>query len=124
MAIAVGYTPVSRGAGMAIFARLAEHWRIPKKDWHVLLGRESSNTLRNWEGNPSPLDADVQERLSHLVAIYDASHRLFGDQAFADRWIHTANRAFGDATPLSRLLTGRFSDLYEVRLYLEQSLAR
>jgi hypothetical protein len=123
VATAVGFSPVSRGAGVAIFARLADRWRIPKKDWPVLLGC-SSNTIRNWEGSESPLDADVQERLSHLVAIYDAIHRLFGDPTFADRWIHTDNRAFGGAPPLSRLLTGQFSDIYDVRLYLEQCLSR
>jgi hypothetical protein len=130
LATTLGFAPVSRAVGLAIFSRLAHRWRIPKGDWHVVLGRDSPNTIRNWERSARasdvgpPLDADVQERLSHLVAIYDALHRLFGDPTFADRWVHVGNRAFGGDPPLARLLTGRFSDIYEVRLYLEQCLNR
>jgi hypothetical protein len=126
MPTAVGFSPVSRSAGIAIFAKLAERWHIPRGEWHVLLGRDSPNTIRNWEkasGN-APLDADVQERLSHLVAIYDALHRIFGDSTFADEWIRVGNDAFGGDAPVTRLFSGRFADLYEVRLYLERSLAR
>ncbi len=121
----VGHEPVSRRVGMKAFQSLAEKWQIPRSDWPVLLGRSSTTTIRNWKENAKkPLDADVAERLSHLVSIYDGLHRLFGDSAYADAWIHEPNRAFGDQSPLERLLNGQFADLYEVRLYIEQALAR
>lgn len=123
-----GKTPVSRRVGMKAFSNLANRWKLDKGTWHVLLGRNSPNTIRNWihdaeKGDASPLDFDVQERLSHLLSIYDGLHRLFGDAEYADQWVHTPNRAFGGEAPLQRMLTGRFSDLYDVRLYIERALA-
>ena len=103
-------------------SRLAERWDIPKGDWHTLLGRHSPNTIRNWATSDQALEADVQERLSHLVSIYDALHRIFGDEAFADAWLHRAHVAFGGQAPLDRMRSGKFSDLYDVRLYLDQAL--
>jgi hypothetical protein len=128
--LAIGNPPVSRRVGIRAFVNLADRWKIEKGAWPALLGRSSPNTIRHWiksaetgEDRDAPLEADVQERLSHLLSIYDGLHRLFGDDAYADAWIRTENRAFGGQTPLSRLLTGRFSDLYEVRLYIERALA-
>jgi hypothetical protein len=128
--LAVGNPPVSRRVGIRAFVNLADRWKIEKGAWPALLGRSSPNTIRHWiktaesgEERDAPLEADVQERLSHLISIYDGLHRLFGDSAYADAWIRTENRAFGGQAPLSRLLTGRFSDLYEVRLYVERALA-
>ncbi|MGH7706772.1 MAG: antitoxin Xre/MbcA/ParS toxin-binding domain-containing protein [Vulcanimicrobiaceae bacterium] len=126
----VGHAPVPRRIGVQAFLRLAERWGLDRGDLHVLLGRNSPNTIRNWikaadhdRERDVRLEADVQERLSHLVAIYDGLHRLFGDAAYADAWIRTENRAFGGQTPLSRMLSGQFADLYEVRLYIERSIA-
>jgi hypothetical protein len=128
--LAVGNPPVSCRVGIRAFVNLADRWKIEKGAWPALLGRSSPNTIRHWiksaetgEDRDAPLEADVQERLSHLLSIYDGLHRLFGDDAYADAWIRTENRAFGGQTPLSRLLSGRFSDLYEVRLYIERALA-
>lgn len=125
--LAVADPPVSRRVGMRAFVNLAGRWKIEKGAWPALLGRSSPNTIRHWikagADRDAPLEADVQERLSHLLSIYDGLHRLFGDDAYADAWIRTENRAFGGQTPLSRLLTGRFSDLYDVRLYIERALA-
>ncbi len=127
---AVGREPIPRRVGMRAFVALAGRWKLSKGDWPILLGGRSANTIRHWvkaaeEGTERDvvLDADVQERLSHLVAIYDGLHRLFGDEAYADAWIRTPNQAFAGQTPLERMLTGQFSDLYEVRLYVERALA-
>jgi len=112
---------------MRAFVRLAERWDLDKADWPRLLGR-SENTVRAWvkaidtDGPQTYLDADVAERLSHLVSIYDGLHRLFGDPAYADRWPKLPNRAFGDHPPLQFMLHG-FSELHNVRLYIERALA-
>ena len=126
----VGNAAIPRRVGIKAFLTLAERWKLPKGDWPRLLGRRAPNTIRHWvkaaENDAErdvPLDADVLERLSHLVAIYDGVHRLFGDEAYADAWIRTGNRAFGGQSPLERILTGQFGDLYEVRLYVERALA-
>jgi antitoxin Xre/MbcA/ParS-like protein len=127
---AVGHARIPRRVGIRAFVNLAERWQLEKAAWPVLLGRNSPNTIRNWikateqdEDRDAMLEADVQERLSHLISIYDGLHRLFGDDKYADNWIRTENRAFGGQTPLSRMLTGQFADLYEVRLYIERALA-
>jgi Antitoxin Xre/MbcA/ParS C-terminal toxin-binding domain/Antitoxin Xre-like helix-turn-helix domain len=128
--VAVRHQPIPRRVGIRAFINLAARWGLEKSAWPVLLGRSSPNTIRAWikaaernEDRDAPLEADVQERLSHLISIYDGLHRLFGDEAYADAWIRTENRAFGGDTPLSRMLSGKFADLYEVRLYVERALA-
>jgi hypothetical protein len=120
---------VDRGVAVRAFVGVAERWNIPKGDWPALLGKSSPNTVRSWIesaslGDPvgARLDADVAERISHLLSIYDGLHRLFGDGAYADRWIRLENAAFGGEAPLSRLRSGRFSDLYEIRIYVERAL--
>jgi hypothetical protein len=127
---AVGHAPIPRRVGIRAFLSLADRWKLEKSDWPILLGRRAPNTIRHWikaadddAERDVPLDADIQERLSYLVAIYDGLHRLFGDDAYADAWIRTPNGAFGGQLPLERLLTGQFSDLYEIRVYIERALA-
>lgn len=123
---AIAHKPIPRRVGIRAFQRLADRWSIKKKDWHILLGRNSPNTVQNWiksTDHDAFLETDVQERLSHLIAIYDGLHRLFGDAKYADEWIHTPNKAFGGQKPLDRMLSGQFSDIYEVRLYIERALA-
>ena len=112
---------------MKAFLRLAQRWQLPRKSWPTILSR-SARALDGWvseiaSNKEAKLDSDVEERLSHLIAIYDGLHRLFGDPAYADAWIRTPNRAFGGQQPIDKMLTGTFADLYEVRQYIERALA-
>lgn len=119
---------VPRRIGIQAFVSLTERWQIAKAAWPILLGR-SPSTIRTWlrvsKGGINrevPLAEDVQERISHLVSIYDGLHRLFGDVPYSDSWIQTPNHAFGDQTPLERLLRGDLASMGEVRSYVERAL--
>jgi hypothetical protein len=112
---------------MKAFVRLAERWRLHRTAWPALLAR-SQRAIDGWKSDiesdrDTKLDADVAERISHLVAIYDGLHRLFGNSEYADSWVHQPNRAFGGQKPIDRLLTGMFTDLYDVRIYVDRALA-
>lgn len=94
-----------------------------RRDLPALLGRKP-RTVRSWyERPPASLDNDVLERIGHIVAIYDALHTIFGDSAYADRWIHEPNQAFGSKKPAELILTGSFTALVDVHRYLQRALA-
>ncbi len=116
---------VSRRTALKILERIRDRWKLDRKDLPHLLGGISPRTLRYWfehEGG-QPLGPDVLERISHLVAIYDALHRLFnGNAEYADRWIAIPNDAFGGRPPLDILLAGGFTGLVEIRRYLDIAL--
>jgi hypothetical protein len=68
---------------------------------------------------PSALDADVLERIGHVLAIYNGLHAIFGDAIFADAWVHKPNAAFAGEAPIARILTGSFTALVQVRNYVD-----
>jgi hypothetical protein len=120
---------VSRTVALGAIQELAERWGVPKTKRYLLLGQPES-TVNHWfaalnrdELGDAPLDQTMLERISHLVSIYDGLHRLFvGGEA--DAWMHRANRAFAERTPLDVLLTGSFENLLKVRYYIDQALYR
>lgn len=119
-----GSAAIKRTVAMRLVLRLAEHWGLRRSDVPALLATPA-RTARDWaESDRGPLDAGVRERISHLLAIYDGLHAIFGDARFADRWIHETNRAFGGRRPADLLLSGSFTALVQVRLYIERALAQ
>lgn len=130
MARAVSYLLDSAGAAAAIprpvalkaLERIAERWHLKRQQIPAIMGRPP-RTVRDWfASDRGSLEPDVNERISHLIGIYDGLHRLFGDDAYADRWIHEPNAAFGGIAPRDLLLTGRFTAIVEVRRYIEEAL--
>lgn len=120
---------VSRRVAAAALRGLAQHWRTPMSEWPAILAR-SKSTVYSWlreddQGEAHrALDADVAERLSHLVSIYNGLHLLFGDDPFADEWMHVKNRAFGGIAPIDLIKTGHFSDIFRVRNYVDHANAQ
>lgn len=115
---------VSRAVALKALARIAERWGLERTDLPRLLGMLPARTVRDWyvRERSQPLPHDVLERISHVIGIYDGLHRLFGDDAYADRWISVENAAFGDRAPRELLLSGSFTALVEVRRYVERAL--
>lgn len=107
---------------MKALGRLAERWKLKRNDIPQLLARPDRTVRRWFERDGGTLDPDVLERISHLVGIYDGLHRLFGDAAYADRWVHEPNAAFRNRRPLELLRSGSFTTLVQVRRYIEQAL--
>lgn len=112
------------GPALRTVFNILEAWRIPVKDWGVLLG-VSQPTVHRWKSDPEAAgranSRDLLERLSYILGIYKALQILLPDPAAADSWVRRANRAplFGGRTPLERILGGNVADLYEVRRWLD-----
>ena len=62
---------------------------------------------------------DTLERVSHVFGIFKALQVLFPDSVRADEWIDRPSRRLGGATARSRLTSGRFTDLVDLRHYLD-----
>jgi uncharacterized protein (DUF2384 family) len=115
---------VSDDAATALraFFRLADDWHLTIEEQRTLLGMPARTTFYRWRhGEHGALSVDLVERLSHLLAIYGALHRIYLEHDRADDWIRRPNTAppFGGRPPIERLLDGRNADLYVVRRHLE-----
>lgn len=119
----ISYTRrIASSRALAAADRVARNWQLMRRDLYALLGRKP-RTVRYWfERPPAILDNDVLERIGHIVGIYDALHTIFGDSAYADRWIHEPNQAFNNKKPAELILTGSFAALIDVHHYLQQVL--
>lgn len=114
---------IPRPVALKALTRIAARWGLKKNEIPELLGR-APRTVRDWfRTDRGSLEPDVNERISHLIGIFDGLHRLFGDNDYADQWIREQNAAFGGLTPLQLLMTGRFTAIVEIRRYIEESLA-
>ena len=109
-------------AAIRAFLRLREKWELSDEEARVLLGDVSRTTLHNWRTKPpAALGRDTLERISYLLGIYKGLRMLLPEEHRAESWIKQPNRAFGNHTPLSRMLGGNVSDLWEVRRYVDHA---
>jgi hypothetical protein len=108
--------------GLTLFARLADEWSLSSAEQLALLGLTSRETLRRWmQDRERALGRDTLERLSHLVAIYDALGTLFAHSDETRRsWVRRPNTAplFG-GRPALALMTATMSGLSDTRRYLD-----
>ena len=112
----------SSGPALRTFFRLAERWKLDMDEQMILLGVSARSTFFKWKKNrDGHLSLDTLERISYLLGIFKALHILLPDEDAADAWIRKANSAplFGGRAALERMLSGRVSDLYVVRQYLD-----
>ena len=113
---------ISPRVALEALARIAERWQLKQQDLPALLGT-SPRTVRAWyKTPPARLDRHVLERISHVLAIYNALQAIFGSP-FADEWVHQPNRAFADRPPIELLRTGGFTELVDIRRYLDRAMA-
>lgn len=104
------------------FLRLQEAWDLSDKDAQRLLGDVSRTTLHNWRTKPpQAVSRDTLERISYLLGIFKGLSILLPQKEQADAWIKKQNAAFGEQTPLQRMLAGNISDLLEVRRYIDHA---
>jgi hypothetical protein len=59
--------------------------------------------------------------MSYLLGIYKGLRILLPQKARADGWIKEPNMAFGDQSPLQRMLGGNIADLLMVRRYVDHA---
>jgi len=109
------------GPALRTFFRIAEQWGLTNEEQMTLLGAERS-TFYKWKRERAGfLAKDTLERISYILGIYKALHILLPNEQAADAWVRRPNTAslFGGKSALARMLSGRVSDLYVVRQYLD-----
>jgi hypothetical protein len=88
----------------------------------ALLGASARSTFFKWKKDQDGhLSLDTLERISYLLGIFKALHILLPHEDAADAWVKKPNAAplFAGKSALDRMLSGRVSDLYVVRQYLD-----
>ncbi len=99
-------------------------WRASHSQARVLLGSPPERTYFAWRaGRASRVPADTLRRIGHIAGIFKALELLHASPAQADAWLRLPNRAFGEQTPLARMLAGDVTDLAAVRAYLDAARA-
>ena len=114
------------GPALRTFAGLAAAWRLSGPEQAKLLGLADASTLEHWKESPSPpLPDDTLERISYLLGIFRAINTLLPAEDRADRWLRAPNSAplFAGGSALDRMMTGKISDLEQVRRYLDNQLS-
>ncbi len=104
------------------FFRMASRWDLSADEQMTLLGLSARSTFFKWKkDHDGHLSMDTLERISYLLGIFKALHVLLPDEDAADSWIRKPNMAplFAGKPALTRMLSGRVSDLFLVRQYLD-----
>jgi len=108
------------GPAIRTFERIADRWNLSGVERERVLGLTHSKYHRvKANSNAASLSSDTLERVSHILGIFKALQVLFPDAQRADEWIDRPSRRLGGASARSRLTSGRFSDLVDLRRYLD-----
>jgi Protein of unknown function (DUF2384) len=109
------------GPALRTFFRIAEAWELTNDEQIILLGTERSTYFKWKRERDGLLSRDTLERISYILGIYKALHILLPNDQAADTWVKRSNTAplFGGKSAMDRMLSGRVSDLYVVRQYLD-----
>jgi hypothetical protein len=109
------------GPALRTFFNIAEAWHLTNDEQMTLLGAERSTFYKWKRERDGLLSKDTLERVSYILGIFKALNILLPKAEAADAWIRRPNTAplFGGKSALDRMLSGKVSDLYVVRQYLD-----
>jgi hypothetical protein len=110
------------GPALRTFFHIAEKWELTNDEQMTLLGIDARSTFFKWKRDRDGLlSRDTLERVSYILGIYKALNILLPNEQAADAWVRCLNTAplFGGKSALDRMLSGKVSDLYVVRQYLD-----
>jgi uncharacterized protein (DUF2384 family) len=108
------------GPAIRTFERIADRWKLSGAERERVLGLTHSKYHRvKVDPDRAVLLPDTLERVSHVFGIFKALQVLFPDSTRADGWIDRPSRRLGGETARSRLTSGRFTDLVDLRHYLD-----
>jgi uncharacterized protein (DUF2384 family) len=109
------------GPALRTFFRIAEVWQLNNDEQMTLLGVERSTFFKWKREREGLMSRDTLERVSYILGIYKALHILLPNEQAAANWVRRPNTAplFGGKSALDRMLSGKVSDLYVVRQYLD-----
>lgn len=116
------------GAALRSLLRIAARWRLDDADLALIMGDVPVGTIQRWrqprdraDHRPIVLTPDQRARADHVIGIHAALHRLFPDDAEADRWVHQPMHmpGFNGRSALTLMRQGGIRDLAYVRRCLE-----
>lgn len=110
------------GPALRAFFKIAERWGLDVEQQIVLLGQPARSTFFKWkQDRDGRLSMDTLERISYVLGIFKSLNVLLPEANAADAWIKKPNDAplFAGKSALDRMLSGRVSDLFVVRQYLD-----
>lgn len=103
------------------FFRIAEAWDLTLREQMLLLDVEEATCIAWRQGQVcETLPSQTLERLSCVLNVYAALHRLLPIKERADAWVRQPNTAapFGGAPAINMLTSGQLEDLHSVVDYL------
>ncbi len=103
---------------------LLDQWGVPAKDQLSILALPPGTrpgVIRQYRQNtPLPDDAQVAERIEHLIGIAEALRTSYPLNAAMDAvWMNSINRRFDDRTPLAVMVEDGLSGVIAVRAHLD-----
>lgn len=101
------------------FFVLAEKWELSADEQIRLLGSPGRSTFFKWKKDGGAVPVDTLERISHTLGVWKSLQILFTSEDRGCAWLRRSNEFFDNASALEVMLSGRFSDLYRVRWYLD-----
>ncbi len=110
------------GPALRTFFKIAERWDLNVEEQMRLLGVTARSTFFKWKQDQGGrLTMDTLERISYILGIFKSLNILLPQETAADAWIKKPNDAaiFGGKSAAERMLSGRVSDLFVVRQYLD-----
>jgi hypothetical protein len=116
-------TPQAGKVALSFFFGLMEKWGCSAAEQKVLLGSIGNTTYHKYKSLPEVrLSHDLMERISYLMGIHKSLRIIFSSQAEnAYRWVTKPNQAapFNGQSALQFMLSGRMTELADVRRYLD-----
>lgn len=107
--------------GYTLFNGLSKEWSLSLEESYRLLGFQDVDTFNAWliqKVDNSPNGYALQ-MVSHLLAIHQLLHQVFGIHAQANSWFLKPNQAFDGYSCLNYILQNGLVGAAKVRSYLE-----
>ena len=103
---------------------LLDNWGLSNAEKLNILDFPDSSRVRSmrqyYNDKPLPDDANIMQRVEHLVGIADALRTSYPlNENMPAFWLNKSNRLFGDRTPLNCMLEDGLDGIVAVRIHLD-----
>lgn len=116
-------TPQAGKVALTFFFGLMEKWGCSASEQRILLGSVAPTAYHKYKGLPEVrLSHDLMERISYLMGIHKSLRIIFSSHVeSAYSWVNKPNHAapFNGQSALQFMLSGRMTELADVRRYLD-----
>lgn|SRR5690554_4083705 len=107
--------------GFKTAINILDIWGFSDQEKATVLGDIPIATFRRYKkfGMQNRLTTDRRTRLSLILGIHKALKIMFLQEGHRYQWVNNTNRAFGDMSPKSVMLSGSIVNLNDIRRYLD-----